>query len=44
MAYLPPWLPGAGFRRWAREARKISHEVIRTPYEMVENAVVRRVE
>ncbi|KAJ3555508.1 hypothetical protein NM688_g2539 [Phlebia brevispora] len=40
LAYIPYWLPGAGFRRWAKRARRVSHDVIRIPYEMVEKAVV----
>ena len=39
--YVPEWMPGAGFKRKAREWRKLSQDMINKPYEMVKGKFVR---
>ncbi|KAI0066963.1 cytochrome P450 [Artomyces pyxidatus] len=35
LKYVPEWMPGAGFKRKAREWRKLSQAMINVPYDMV---------
>ncbi|KZV88589.1 cytochrome P450 [Exidia glandulosa HHB12029] len=35
LRHVPEWMPGAGFKRWARGARVKLHEMTRAPIEMV---------
>ena len=39
--HVPEWFPGAGFKKKAREWRKLSEAMINEPYEMVKEKVVR---
>lgn len=38
--HVPEWMPGAGFKRWARGARVKLHEMTRAPIEMVKQQMV----
>ncbi|KAF5372573.1 hypothetical protein D9758_005191 [Tetrapyrgos nigripes] len=40
MAYIPAWLPGAGFKEWAKQTRKTTMELIQGPYETVRRSVL----
>ena len=40
LKYVPEWLPGAGFKRKAREWKKLQEEMYELPYaEAIENVV-----
>ena len=39
--HVPEWFPGTGFKKKAREWRKLSEAMINEPYEMVKEKVVR---
>ncbi|THH10178.1 hypothetical protein EW146_g8450 [Bondarzewia mesenterica] len=39
LKYVPEWMPGAGFKRKAREWRKLSQAMINAPYNMVKEKV-----
>jgi hypothetical protein len=38
--HVPAWMPGAGFKRKAREWRKLSRELIERPFAMVKRKMV----
>ena len=38
--YVPEWVPGASFKRKAREWRQLSEAMINAPYNMVKSKVV----
>jgi hypothetical protein len=40
--YVPEWMPGAGFKKKAREWRKLSQAMINIPYDMVKEKFVSR--
>jgi hypothetical protein len=40
--HVPEWMPGAGFKRKAKEWRKLSQAMINVPYEMVKEKFVSR--
>ncbi|KAH9918445.1 cytochrome P450 [Fomitopsis serialis] len=40
LRYIPAWFPGAGFKRWARTARIITHEFAAAPYMYAKNAAI----
>jgi hypothetical protein len=40
LKYLPSWLPGAGFKRFSLESRRLSHEVLESPFRVLKQAVV----
>ena len=42
MKYVPEWMPGAGFKRKAKEWRKLSQAMINVPYNMVNEKFVSR--
>jgi hypothetical protein len=39
--YVPEWMPGAGFKRKAKEWRTLSQAMINVPYNMVKEKFVR---
>lgn len=39
--YVPSWLPGMGWKRFAEETASISHEMVNKPFEFVKNSIVR---
>jgi hypothetical protein len=41
--YVPEWLPGAGFKKKAREWKKLSIELRDRPFELLKAAMVRPV-
>ena len=40
LKYIPSWMPGAGFRRWANEHREASRRVLNNPFREVLKAHV----
>lgn len=40
LAYIPTWFPGAGFKRWALEARKTAINLVYMPYQKVKSEVL----
>ena len=40
--HVPEWMPGAGFKKKAKEWRKLSQAMINVPYEMVKEKFVSR--
>ncbi|KIJ65811.1 hypothetical protein HYDPIDRAFT_38999 [Hydnomerulius pinastri MD-312] len=40
LSYIPWWFPGAHFKRWAMETRRITNSLIQTPFEQVKAAVM----
>jgi hypothetical protein len=40
--YLPHWIPGGGFQRWASKARTRSNELIYSPLHEAKQKIVRR--
>ncbi|KAI0696990.1 cytochrome P450, partial [Cerioporus squamosus] len=40
LAYVPAWFPGAHFKRWAAESRRMSERLIQEPFNVVREAVV----
>ncbi|KAH9936926.1 cytochrome P450 [Amylocystis lapponica] len=38
LKYVPDWFPGAGFKRWARNARKTTDELANAPYSFAKKA------
>ncbi|KAH7890614.1 cytochrome P450 [Phlebopus sp. FC_14] len=36
LSYIPWWFPGAHFKRWAMETRRITNNLIQTPFEQME--------
>jgi hypothetical protein len=40
LKYLPSWVPGAGFKRFAWESRKLSNEVLESPFRTLKQAAV----
>ena len=41
MKHVPAWVPGAGFKRKAREWRALSRAMLERPFEMVRRNMVR---
>lgn len=41
MKYVPAWMPGAGFQRWARDAKAAFYKLTREPFEAVKREMVR---
>jgi len=41
LRHLPTWFPGAGFHRYAREAREVTRKMRSIPFDMVKKAMVR---
>lgn len=39
--HIPEWLPGGGFKKQAREWRKLSEDMVEVPYQMVKTRMVR---
>ncbi len=39
--YVPTWFPGAGFQRWARDAKKTFYRLTREPFHRVKSEMVR---
>ncbi|GJE91216.1 cytochrome P450 [Phanerochaete sordida] len=39
LAHVPAWLPGAGFKRWAKTAKARMDEFARLPYEMAKQKI-----
>ncbi|KAH9846774.1 cytochrome P450 [Lenzites betulinus] len=37
LIYLPSWMPGAGFQRWAKAAREAFHRLTRIPFDQVKD-------
>ncbi|THH00805.1 hypothetical protein EW026_g1781 [Hermanssonia centrifuga] len=40
LVHVPAWFPGAEFRRWAEQARKISTELVHIPFEIVRTSIL----
>ncbi|KAK0460550.1 cytochrome P450 [Desarmillaria tabescens] len=40
LKWVPAWLPGAGFQKWARESRELFFEVTRQPFYDLKNEMV----
>ncbi|KAF7797713.1 hypothetical protein EIP86_008913 [Pleurotus ostreatoroseus] len=40
LKYVPEWLPGAGFKKQAREWRGYTQEMVSAPYRAVKSALV----
>lgn len=40
LAKIPSWVPGANFKRWAMQARQVSTELVRAPFESVKSSVI----
>ncbi|KAF9228330.1 cytochrome P450 [Gyrodon lividus] len=40
LAYIPWWFPGAHFKRWAMETRRITNNLIQIPFEEVKAAII----
>lgn len=40
VVYVPAWFPGAGFHRWARNARELFFRMTRTPFNQVKAEMV----
>jgi hypothetical protein len=43
LKYVPPWMPGASFKRQAREWRRLSREMLDSPFKIVKQNTVRLV-
>jgi len=41
LRYLPAWFPGAGFKRFANEAKKLTDQMLNVPLKLVEAKIVR---
>ena len=41
LARVPAWFPGAGFKRWAKEAKELFVALTREPFEATKEDVVR---
>lgn len=39
--YVPSWVPGAGFKRWANEARQLFLNIVFEPYYEIKKDLVR---
>ena len=39
--YVPTWFPGAGFQRWARDAKETFYRLTREPFHRVKSEMVR---
>lgn len=42
LTYIPSWMPGASFKRQAREWRRLSREMLDSPFMTVKQNMVRR--
>jgi hypothetical protein len=40
LKYIPSWVPGAGFQKFARESRTLVDEVVESPFRALKQAVV----
>ena len=42
LRYVPSWMPGASFKREAREWRRLAHELLESQYNIVKDKMVSR--